>query len=415
MLLLYNFGIYVLRVLYRVTALVNHKAQAFNQGRRQQADKLKTTFPLPSSRKVIWFHCSSLGEFEQGRPVIEAIKKWKPELKILLTFFSPSGYEVRKNYEYADFVYYLPWDTARNAKWFVENVMPSLVIFVKYEFWYHYTTALHQQNIPLISISSIFRPNQVFFKIHGAFFRRILKNFTCFFVQNQSSVELLRSIGITSVSQAGDTRFDRVYLIAQSAEENPVARHFKENEKLMVVGSAWPEDMEVLAPFINEKKGILKFIVAPHEISEDFLLAIEKAIQGEVIRYSAFQKTSSKKASVLLIDNVGLLSGLYQYGDMAYVGGAFGHGLHNILEAACFGIPIFFGDKGNEKYQEAVDLVALGGAFEIGNSAMLKSKYERLVTDPEKFRNACDITRQYVVDNTGATDKIVTYFKKILE
>ena len=414
MVFIYNVGVFGLRLAYRVACLFNAKARAFQRGRTSQRTAFALAFPLKNEERLIWFHCASLGEFEQGRPVLEAIRSWDPTLKILLTFFSPSGYELGKKYEGVDFVFYLPWDTSRNAQSFVESIQPALVIFVKYEFWHHYTSALHQRNIPLISISSIFRSDQIFFKAYGSFFRNILKNFKHFFVQNQQSVELLQSIGITAVSKNGDTRFDRVHEITQSAESIPIAQQFKNEKKLMVVGSAWPEDMNVLIPFMNEKKGNLKFIVAPHEISDDFMSSIEKEFLGNVVRYSTADETSVKAADVLLIDNIGLLSRLYQYGDTAYVGGAFGQGLHNILEAASCGIPIFFGNKGNERYQEAIDLIEKGGAFEVADSTMLESSFARLMANPDTFRQACDTTRQYVLNNLGATERILTYFKETL-
>jgi 3-deoxy-D-manno-octulosonic-acid transferase len=414
MVALYNIGILVLRTVYMMAAWFNPKARTFRNGRLDQVSKMLSTFPLPPTETLVWFHCASLGEFEQGRPIIEALKAWRPSLRILLTFFSPSGYEIRKNYEHADYVFYLPWDTSQNAKWFAETVKPSLTLFVKYEFWYHYSVQLHKHNIPLLSISSIFRPDQIFFKPHGSLFRSMLKCFSHFFVQNQQSVTLLHSIGIKSVTLAGDTRFDRVNQIVRQGTKIPTADQFKAGQKVMVVGSAWPEDMEVLFPFINENTGQLKFIVAPHEISEDFLLAIEKSIQGKTIRYSQAKQFGIEGASVLLIDNIGMLSQLYPYGDFAFVGGAFGAGLHNILEAACCGIPVFFGNKAFQKYQEAVDLVFRGGAFEVRDYVQLRKKFEEMMRHPETYTLACEVTRHYVLENLGASSKIVDACKKYL-
>lgn len=414
MVLLYGFGIGCLRLIYWIAAAFNAKARAFKDGRRDQQKILHDTFPLSPDTRLVWIHCASLGEFEQGRPVIEALKSWNPETKILLTFFSPSGYEVRKDYEQADYVFYLPWDTRRNARWFAANIRPTLAVFVKYEFWYHYATELHRRNIPLISVSSIFRTEQLFFKSYGGFFRSILKRFEHFFVQNQESAELLHSIGIQSVTIAGDTRFDRVNQIILQGGEIPIAKKFKNDQKLMVVGSAWPDDMEVLLPFINENRNRLKFIVAPHEISEDFIRSIEQGIEGKCVRYSKIETSSPEDACVLIIDNVGLLSRLYRYGEFAFVGGAYGDGLHNILEAACYGIPVFFGNKAFQKYQEAVDLVLRGGAFEVANFVELKAKYEMMIQHPEQFLLACEVTRHYVKENLGATTKIVDYCKKFL-
>jgi 3-deoxy-D-manno-octulosonic-acid transferase len=415
MVVLYNIGISFLRVLYWIAAWFNPKAKSFQDGRRQQIEKLNKAFPHPLHEKWVWVHCASLGEFEQGRPVIEALKAWNPSIKILLTFFSPSGYEVRKNYTYADSVFYLPWDTSANAQWFAEKVKPSLVIFVKYEFWYHYSAALHKRSIPLISISSVFRPDQSFFKPYGFLFRRMLGYFNHFFVQNEESAKLLHSIGLKNVTLSGDTRFDRVNEITQQAVEIPIAQQFKDNQKLMVIGSAWPDDMEVLFPFINENKNRLKFIIAPHEITEEFIISIEVSIEGKCVRFSKANGALLSEASVLIIDNVGMLSSLYRYGEFAFIGGGFGEGLHNILEAACYGIPIFFGNERYQKFQEAVDLVLRGGAFDVDGFPELKSKYELMSTYPETFLLACDVTRSYVLENLGATSRIVDYSKKILQ
>ena len=412
MVILYNGGILLLRFLYWIGSWFNPKARAFREGRHLQRWKLEQAFPLQQRTPLVWFHCASLGEFEQGRPVIEGLKASQPSLKILLTFFSPSGYEVRKNYEFADFVFYLPWDTRKNAKWFAEIVSPTLAVFVKYEFWYHYSIELKKRGISLISISSIFRPDQIFFKPYGSLFRSMLKCFNHFFVQNQQSVSLLQSIGMTNITLAGDTRFDRVHQIIQRAEEIPIVQQFKEDQRLMVIGSAWPEDMDVLLPFINENINRIKFIIAPHEITDHFLSEIEKSIDGKTVRYSLANNSSLQDSSVLIIDNVGMLSRLYRYGEFAFVGGAFGAGLHNILEAACYGIPVFFGNLAYQKYQEAVDLVFRGGAFEVGNFMELKSTYEMMISHPETYLLACEVTRLYVQENLGASDRIVDYCKK---
>lgn len=411
----YNTGIFVLKAVYRIAAWFNPKAKAFQNGRREQNQRLHNTFPLATGEQVVWFHCASLGEFEQGRPVMEALKAWKPSIRILLTFFSPSGYEVRKDYTGADFVFYLPWDTQQNARWFAEVIRPTLVVFVKYEFWYHYSLELSKLKIPLISISAIFRKEQVFFRPHGGLFRAILQCFNHFFVQNQESATLLQSIGITQVTVAGDTRFDRVSQIIRQGIKIPLVDLFKGTRPVMVVGSAWSEDMEVLYPFINENTDRLKFIIAPHEISEGFISEIEKSIDGITVRYSHAKDTDVQAASVLIIDNIGMLSQLYQYGEFAFVGGAFRQGLHNILEAACCGIPVFFGNQVYQKYQEAVDLVLRGGAFDIRDYLELKRKYEKMANQPEALQLAREVTRHYVMENLGATDKIMDYCKKSMK
>lgn len=409
MILLYNLGLLVLRLGFRIAALFNSKAAAFIQGRKGIFERLETTFS--ESKRVVWVHCASLGEFEQGRPVIEQLKKEYPDLDILVTFFSPSGYEVRKNYPLAN-VFYLPWDTAGNAEKFVELVRPTFAVFIKYEFWYHYSKALRNKAIPLLSVSSIFRPQQVFFKTYGSFYRRILENFDFFFVQNDESRRLLSTIGFENSLVAGDTRFDRVFTVVNQAENVPLAEKFKAGQKTVVVGSCWREDLDVLLPTINE--GNVKFIIAPHEISEAFIQTIERSVHVKTVRFSRAADGNIESCQVLIIDNVGMLSRLYKYGEFAFVGGAFGKGLHNILEAACYGVPIFFGDRNYEKFQEAVDLINRGGAFEVSDARSFKEKFGMLNT-PESFLLACEVTRSYVLENLGATEKIMAYCRKLLK
>jgi 3-deoxy-D-manno-octulosonic-acid transferase len=410
MIFLYNVGVRLAAFFVGLASLFNEKAKLFNAGRKDVFAAMKTEL-AGNKNPVVWIHCASLGEFEQGRPVMEEIKRSFPSIKILLTFFSPSGYEVRKQYQYADFIFYLPWDTAKNAQTFITITKPTLAIFVKYEFWFHYAALLKKNNIPLISISAIFRPSQIFFKSYAGFYKSILKNFSMFFVQNTESKTLLKSIGIENVVVAGDTRFDRVYKIISDSTPIAIAERFKNNEKTMVIGSCWPEDLDVLLPFINQQRS--KFIIAPHEISNEFLSTIEKSVQGKCIRYSAAENKPVEEYTVLLIDNIGMLSRLYRYGEFAYIGGAFGKGLHNILEAACYGVPIFFGNKNYEKFQEAIDLINQGGAFVVKDYSDLKEKYEML-NEPENFLLACDVTRSYVEQNLGATDKVLSYCQKVL-
>ncbi len=412
--IIYSLFIRIAQLLYHLVAIFNAKARLFVDGRIGIYENLKSAIGENKS-PLVWIHCASLGEFEQGRPIIESLKKQHPSIKILLTFFSPSGYEVRKNYAQADYIFYLPWDTASNAKRFIEITRPLLAIFIKYEFWYHHTLELKKKNIPMISASSIFRADQIYFKWYGSFFRSILKKFSHFFVQTPQSIELLKKIGITQVTLAGDTRFDRVFEITQQATDLEIARNFKGSEITIVVGSLWPEDIEVLTPFINEHRHSLKFILAPHEISERFLAQIEQLLNVKTIRYSnAHTIENLEPYSVLIIDNIGMLSKLYRYGEFAYVGGAFGKGLHNILEAACYGVPIFFGDKNYQKFQEAKDLIMRGGAFAITSYTDLKKNFELLNNKPESFLLACEVTRSYVQENLGATTKIISYCNKIL-
>jgi len=411
-LFIYNLGIRLFGVGARAASLFNQKARALVSGRKNLLTSVQQALSSNTS-PLVWVHCASLGEFEQGRPIIERLQKEFSNYKILLTFFSPSGYEVRKNYPGADYVFYLPFDTPNNARKWVEVTKPSLAIFVKYEFWLNYSEELRKAKVPLISASAIFRDDQVFFRSTGRPFRKILRNFDHFFVQNIPSAKLLQSIGITSVTVAGDTRFDRVYEITSSKEPIPVAEKFKGNDQVMVAGSCWPEDIEVLAPFMNETA--IKFIIAPHEISESFLAEIERSVLGKTVRFSkASNEAELENAKVLLIDNIGMLSKLYRYGEFAFVGGAFGKGLHNILEAACYGIPVFFGNKNYQKFAEAQELIMHGGAFEVSDFADLRGKYE-MVNMPENFMLACEVTRNYVLNNLGATDKIIQYCRKVLK
>lgn len=409
---MYSLFILVFAGLTRIAAIFNPKARDFVNGRKNIFSKLVSSFQHETA-PIAWIHCASLGEFEQGRPIIERFKREFPGYKILLTFFSPSGYEVRKNYSEADFVFYLPLDSKSNAEKFIAITKPRIAFFVKYEFWHNYTKALKARGIPTLSVSAIFRQDQIYFTSVGKFFRNILTRFNHFFVQNEVSVELLKSIGITSVTRAGDTRFDRVKQIIDQRKEIEIAKTFKGSDNVFVVGSCWQEDFELIAPHINESVGRLKFIIAPHEIKESFLREIENGVSARVMRYS--QITNQSDYDVLLIDNIGMLSSLYQYGEFAYIGGGLGKGLHNILEAACYGIPIFFGNRSYEKFQEAKDLIMRGGAFDVSDYADLKKKYELLVTRPENYLLACDVTKSYVDENTGATQKIIEYTHQLLD
>ena len=411
MLTLYNLSIFLIAKFIQLASLFHPKARTFVTGRKGILDSIVKALD-GNDAPVVWLHSASLGEFEQGRPVIEALRREFPDICVFLTFFSPSGFEVRKDYPNADYVFYLPWDTKRNARRLIAAVKPVLAIFVKYEFWFHYSRVLKKNNVPLLSVSSIFRRDQLFFSRLGSLPRRILKNFSHFFVQNQESIRLLHTISQYNCSLAGDTRFDRVYSVVQQNEPIAIAKAFKNDQKTMVIGSCWQEDLDVLAPFINEDR--LKFIVAPHELSETFIAEFEKSLQVRSIRYSQAEGKSLEDFTVLIIDNMGLLSRLYRYGEFAFIGGAFGKGLHNILEAACYGIPVFFGNRNYEKFQEAVDLINRGGAFAVSDYKDLKAKYE-IVNTPETFLLACEVTRQYIEENLGATEKIINYCRPVLE
>lgn len=412
---LYSTGIGLYPAVLRLAAPFHPKARQWLAGQQGLLDSIAYGLGRATdSRPIVWFHAASLGEFEQGRPVMEAFRAAYPQYRILLTFFSPSGYEVRKRYDGADYVFYLPIDTPANARRFVDLVKPKLVFFIKYEFWANYLDELHRARIPVLSFSAIFRPNQLFFKSYGGFYRQMLHQFNHLLVQNQESVDLLRTIGITNVTLAGDTRFDRVAQTVATIRAIPVAETFKNEQPLLVVGSAWPLDMDVLIPFLNQFDQPLKVIVAPHEIDADKLTDWQARLTRPSVRYSAVDPGdmgSLAGEAVLFIDNVGMLSSLYQYGEFAFIGGAFREGLHNILEAATFGMPIFFGPV-YDKFQEAVDLVAEGGAFPVRTVDELQTTFARQYHDRSK---AAKITRDYVLRNVGATAKVMEAAAKLLE
>lgn len=399
-------GLYSLGI--RIVAPFHDKANYFILGRKKLLRKVKNE--IMQNDSIFWFHCASLGEFEQGRPIMEEFKKRHPHYKILLSFFSPSGYELRKNYHYADYTYYLPIDTEKNAGTWLDIIQPKAAFFIKYEFWHHYTNALAKRNIPLFSISCIFRENQIYFKNYGKFHRTILKRFTHFFVQDKESKLLLEQIDITNSSISGDTRFDRVHTIREQTTDYPAVEKFKNNCKVLVIGSSWSEDMEVMAAFINQNEDNIKFIIAPHEVYEMSIKNIEKQIDKKSVRFSDITMENAKDYEVLIVDNVGILSSLYQYGEYAYVGGGYGKGLHNILEPATFGLPVFFGNKNYSKFREARDLVQLGGAFSISDYHDLTQKFNQL-----NLEVAATTAQSYVEGNTGATKKILDYCEKYLK
>ncbi|MGM9510358.1 3-deoxy-D-manno-octulosonic acid transferase [Larkinella sp. GY13] len=409
---LYTTSIRLYQAALQVAARFHPKARLAVEGRRGWMEQINTKL-ADNTAPIAWFHAASLGEFEQGRPVMEAFRQQYPGYKILLTFFSPSGYEVRKNYAGADYIVYLPFDTAANARQFVGRINPAIAFFIKYEFWYHYLRELKARQIPIFSFSAIFRPDQIFFKPYGGFYRSFLRFFNHILVQNQESVDLLKRIGVTNVTLAGDTRFDRVKQVADAKKDIPVARLFKADTPLLVVGSAWQADMDVLIPFLNRFEKPLKVIIAPHEIHDDEIERWRSQLPGQTIRFSEAQFLNHQTIepfSTLIIDNVGMLSSLYQYGDFAYIGGAFGKGLHNILEAATFRMPLFFGPNYG-KFQEAVDLVKAGAAFPVSNSAELETVFTRLYEDSSA---ASAISGDYVTLNTGATSKVMEIVAKVV-
>ncbi len=405
MVFLYNISIFVYSQLLWFFSLFNEKAKLFVNGRKGWEYRVQRQ--IDKNAKYLWFHCASLGEFEQGRPVIEELKRQFPEYKIVLTFFSPSGYEIRKNYELAHVVAYLPLDTKRNAKKFLEIVQPEKAFFVKYEFWHHYISELKNRKIPLFAISAIFRETQQFFKPTpwGKWYRKMLFKFEHIFVQNEKSAELLKSMGLTNFTVSGDTRFDRVAAIAKSSKELPLVEKFKGNLPLVVAGSTWKPDEELLAKLINQSSGI-KFIIAPHEVSATNINRLQQMLTKPTLLFSKLQNQETDKVDVLIIDSIGILSSVYRYGNIAYIGGGFGVGIHNILEAATFGLPVVFGPN-YKKFKEAVDLVSEGGAFTIENYEALHHVLNRLSSQKNELEKASKIGRDYIGKNVGSTQIII--------
>ena len=361
---------------------------------------------LEPGYRYIWFHAASLGEFEQGRPLMEKIRASYPEYKLLLTFFSPSGYEVRKNYRGADIVCYLPFDKPRNVKKFLDLVNPCMAFFIKYEFWKNYLDELHSRRIPVYSVSSIFRKGQIFFKWYGGTYRNVLRNFDYLFVQNERSKRFLAKIGINRAMVVGDTRFDRVLQIRQKAKELPLVELFKGKAMTFVAGSSWQPDEDLFIEYFNTHPE-MKLIIAPHVIDENHLVEIVSKLKRPYVRYSRADEKNVLKADCLIIDCFGLLSSIYRYGEIAYIGGGFGVGIHNTLEAAVYGIPVIFGPK-YQKFQEAVQLIENKGAYCIKNYVELKVLLDRLMTDDEFLRDTGYRAGSYVTDNAGATDKILS-------
>jgi len=399
----YNAGILIYTLAVRLASPFSEKARLWFRGRKGWEQALKTgTDP---DQRNIWFHCASLGEFEQGRPVMEELRKQRPECRIILTFFSPSGFEIRKNYSGADFVCYLPADTPRNARKFIETVNPSAVFFVKYEFWYNFILEICRKNVPLYLISGIFRPGQHFFRWYGGFFRKMLFSFTHIFVQDTESERLLKETGLKNVTVAGDTRFDRVVQIAEAAKEIPQLSLFRGGEKLFLAGSSWPPDEEIIVKYIKSHPGSMKWVFAPHEIGSGNIERLSRLIGEDVIRFSGFTE-KEKDARVMIIDNIGMLSSAYRYADIAAVGGGFGKGIHNVLEAACWGIPVLFGPN-HGKFREALMMKAEGAAKSFSSYGDFEAAVDTWLSDEKTYRNAADSAREYVRKNSGATAAII--------
>ena len=396
----YNFGIHTYTAAIRMAAPFSAKAKLWTQGRKQILQRLRECV---HGEKIIWVHAASLGEFEQGRPVIEALRERCPEYKILLTFFSPSGYEIRRNYNGADWVFYLPADTARNAAEFLDIVRPAAAVFIKYEFWLNYLNELAVRGVPTYLISAIFRRDAVFFKPYGKAFLSALATFRTIFVQDQPSRQLLEEFGVGQTVVAGDTRFDRVTTIVRNAVELPLVEDFAAGRPVFVAGSTWGPDEQILAELINQTEG-MKFIIVPHEIDNNRIEKFAAAVTGGCQRYTSYEQ--GRDAKVLVIDTIGVLSSVYRYGRYAYIGGGFGVGIHNTLEAAVYGIPVVFGPN-YKKFKEAVDLIAAGGAASISDCTGLTAWFRRLESDDSAWQSAASAAGNYVATHTGATETIL--------
>jgi 3-deoxy-D-manno-octulosonic-acid transferase len=402
---LYDLSIFFYSILIRLTAPFNIKARQISKGRKQTFADLQAK--IKHDRPIVWVHCASLGEFEQGRPIIEAIRQQHSDYRILLTFFSPSGYEIRKNYDLPDYICYLPADTKKNAQMLIELVRPEIVFFVKYEFWFHYIHELKKKNIPLYLVSAIFRENQLFFKNTpwGKWYRKMLFGFEQFFVQDDQSVILLHRVGIKNVTKAGDTRFDRVAEIARNGKTIPLVEKLKGNRLLVVAGSTWKPDEELLIQYIHSHPET-KFIIAPHETKKANIERLISLLKNPVICYTEATEESVMNKQVMIVDTIGILSSIYKYADLSYIGGGFGVGIHNTLEASIFGMPIVFGPN-YQKFNEAKTMVSLGIAFSINNFPSLNLIFDQLLSDSEKRNFITEECSNFINQNLGASQIIL--------
>ncbi|WP_448788147.1 3-deoxy-D-manno-octulosonic acid transferase [Bacteroides graminisolvens] len=402
--MLYNLAIGIYDLIVHIMAPFSRKPRKMMKGHWVVYELLRQQ--IEKDARYIWFHAASLGEFEQGRPLIEKIRAKYPDYKILLTFFSPSGYEVRKNYRGADVVCYLPFDKPRNVKKFLDISNPVMAFFIKYEFWKNYLDELNKRRIPVYSVSSIFRKDQIFFKWYGGTYRNVLKNFDYLFVQNEASRRFLSKIGINKVTVVGDTRFDRVLQIREEAKELPLVEKFKGDSFTLVAGSSWGPDEDLFLEYFNTHPE-MKLIIAPHVIDENHLVEIISKLKRPYVRYTRADERNVQKADCLIIDCFGLLSSIYRYGEVAYIGGGFGVGIHNTLEAAVYSIPVVFGPK-YHKFMEAKQLIEAQGAFSISNYEELGSLFDRFLTDEHFHRETGSNAGFYVTNNAGATDKVLS-------
>ncbi len=407
---LYNTGVWLYTLVIHISTLFKPKAKLWVHGRRNWRYKLKNDLKKTEGFELIWVHCASLGEFEQGRPLIESIKSQFPDHKILLTFFSPSGYEIRKNYEFADVIAYLPHDSKQNAIDFIKISNPKTVIFVKYEFWLNYLFELQKNNIPTYLISAVFNQHQPFFKWYGSVFRKALKCYKSVFVQDNHSLTLLKSLNIESGIVCGDTRIDRVLQIKNEVKSFTSLENFSNNNFVIIAGSSWPNDEAILIPVFAELKKLdkkMKLILAPHETERNHILLIEKLLNEYSLTYSLYTKTNDiTETDVFVIDTIGILSAAYRYGKVAYIGGGFDNGIHNILEPAVYGLPILFGTN-HKKFIEAQQLLISGGAFEIRDKKSLHNAFMNLINDQNSFAKASLKASEYVQNAKGASQKII--------
>ena len=407
--MMYTIAIYAYQLLVMLAFPFNKKARTILRGQRNTFKILKQQ--VDKNARYVWFHAASLGEFEQGRPLMERFRREHPEYEILLTFFSPSGYEVRKNYSGADIICYLPFDTPSNVYRFLHLIRPEMTFFIKYEFWADYMWACHHYHIPFYSISSIFRPNKIFFRWYGKTYSRVLRHVTHFFVQDEQSRELLAKKGYTdNVTIVGDTRFDRVIDIARQAKDLPVVEQFCQNAPFVfVVGSSWSPDEDIIIPYFN-KHPEMKLILAPHVIDESHLRQIEQKLSRPAVRYTEATEENVRQSDCLIINCFGLLSSIYRYGQVAYVGGGFGVGIHNVPEAAVYGVPVLIGPN-NKNFREAQDLLRMGGCFEITGQTLFNAVVDRLSGDKQLRDTRGAVCKDYIASNAGASDTIFRTLK----
>lgn len=411
MTLLYNIGIRIYYLLILIVSLFNDKAKFWIRGRRNCLSTIKEK--IDPNSEYAWFHVSSLGEFEQGRPIIEALKGRYPQIKIIITFFSPSGYEIRKNYSEADIISYLPLDTKRNARKFLKLVNPKWTFFVKYEFWHHFLKQTRKSNSKLYLVSGIFRENQLFFKPYGAWYRKMLTWFDHFFVQNEESADLLKSLGLLNTTTTGDSRFDRVAKIASESNEIGIISEFSKNSPVIVCGSTWGGDEDLLLEYLHTTELDVKMILAPHEIKEEKIKILTDKINTSYLLYSQANTQNISDARVLIIDNIGMLSAIYKYGQISYIGGGFGAGIHNTLEAAVYGRPVIFGPN-YRKFQEAKSLIQCKGGNSISSQEELSVVLNNYLSDNKELNLAGKAAGNYVSSKTGATKLILNYLESAL-